>query len=88
MPATAIYPSKFKSALQFLHMPNLSGYLTTQEAADKLGFHVITIRHMLRADKLKGQKVGQMWFVEKQSIEAYLQETAGMEKHDPRRGQK
>lgn len=77
-----IHTTRFKT------MPDLTGYLTTQETASRLGFHVITIRHLLRAKKLSGQKVGQMWFVSRDSVEKYIKDTEGMEKHDPRRSPK
>ena len=67
-------------------MPDLTNYMTTQEAADKLGYHVIHVRNMLREKKLEGKKVGNMWFVYTPSVDEYLRRTAGMEKHDPRRG--
>ncbi len=67
-------------------MPNLADYLTTQEAATKLGFHVDHIRRMLRTGDLVGLKVGQMWFVSKASIDKYRKATEGMDKYDPRRG--
>jgi excisionase family DNA binding protein len=44
-------------------MPDLPGYLTTQEAADKLQFHVNHYRKMIREGDLQGVKVGTMWFV-------------------------
>ena len=68
-------------------MPDLANYMTTNEAADALGYHVIYVRQMLRDEKIKGQKVGNMWFVYKPSVKEFLEKTAGMEKHDPRRGQ-
>lgn len=67
-------------------MPDLSDYLTTEEAAGRLGFHVDHIRRMLRQGDLTGKKVGQMWFVAKASIEKYQKATSGMGKFDPRRG--
>jgi excisionase family DNA binding protein len=67
-------------------MPDLTDYMTTQEAADKLGYHVDHVRRMLREGDLLGQKVGYMWFVSNQSVTEYLEKTAGLEKFDPRRG--
>ncbi len=67
-------------------MPDLADYMTTQEAAEKLGYHVVHVRRMIREGDLKGQKVGNMWFVHTPSVEEYLEKTAGLEKFDPRRG--
>lgn len=66
-------------------MPDLANYVTTQEAAVLLGYHVEHVRRMLREGDLKGRKVGYMWFVTKDSVEKYRKDTAGMEKFDPRR---
>jgi len=67
-------------------MPDIADYMTTQEAAKKLGFHIAHIRRMLREEDLEGLKVGQTWLVSKKSVEKYLKDTAGMDKRDPRRG--
>lgn len=67
-------------------MPDLTDYLTTEEAAKALGFHIVHIRRMLREKDLEGKKVGQMWFVRKQSVSDYKKRTEGLEKFDPRRG--
>jgi excisionase family DNA binding protein len=67
-------------------MPDLTNYMTTQEAADRLRYHVEHVRRMLREGDLQGQKVGYMWFVSKQSLDDYLAKTAGLEKFDPWRG--
>ena len=67
-------------------MPDLADYMTTQEAANKLGYHVEHVRRMLREGDLKGLKVGNMWFVHKPSVDRYIQANAGLDKYDPRRG--
>ena len=67
-------------------MPDLTDYVTTQEAAEQLGYHIVHVRRMLREGDLQGQKVGYMWFIAKKSIDQYIEKTAGMEKFDPRRG--
>lgn len=67
-------------------MPDLKDYITAHEAAKVLGFHVISVRQMLRDKKIEGEKVGRTWLVNKQSLKRYQAITAGMEKHDPRRG--
>ena len=68
-------------------MPDLKDYITAQEAAKVLGYHVISVRQMPRANKITGLKVGRTWLVSKDSLKKYQTLTAGMEKHDPRRGQ-
>lgn len=75
-----------KHKLGKTRMPDLADYMTTEEAAQALAFHVEHIRRMRRQGKLTGKKVGAMWFISKQSVEEYKRETQGMEKFDPRRG--
>ncbi len=41
-------------------MPDLAGYITTQEAAQKLGYHIIYVRRMVRKGKLQGQHAGRV----------------------------
>jgi excisionase family DNA binding protein len=66
-------------------MPRTEDYLTVAETADKLGFHPVSIRRMIKDGRLKAIKVGYATMVSKESIEAYQKETAGMERNDPRR---
>lgn len=66
-------------------MPDLAEFYTTQEAAEKLGFHVKTIPMMLRNKTLDGVKFGRAWLVSKKSVKDYLEKTKGMSKNDPRR---
>ena len=67
-------------------MPDLTEYMTTQDAARILGYHVASIRNMLRTGDLLGIKWRREWLVSKESVEKYRSNTAGMEKFDPRRG--
>ena len=67
-------------------MPDLTDYMTTQEAAEMLEYHIVHVRRMLREGDLKGQKVGNMWFVYQPSVKEYIEKNAGLEKFDPRRG--
>ena len=66
-------------------MPDIAEFYTTQEAAEKLGFHVKTIPMMLRNKTLDGVKFGRAWLVSKKSVKEYLKKTDGMSKNDPRR---
>ena len=66
-------------------MPDLADYLTTQEAAKKLGFHANSISRMAREGKLEFIRVGRAILVSRKSIEKYLEATDGMDKRDPRR---
>lgn len=67
-------------------MPDIAEFMTTEEAAKKLGFHVIYIRRMVREGKLKGMKVGPTWLISRRSVDEYKQKNEGLDKFDPRRG--
>ncbi len=66
-------------------MPDLNEFMTTQEAADKLGYHVKSIPKMVRDKILTGVRFGRAWLVSRKSVDEYLQKTKGMSKTDPRR---
>jgi excisionase family DNA binding protein len=66
-------------------MPDLSEYIETSQAAEKLHFHVEHVRRMMREGSLLGIKIGRTWLVQKKSLDEYLAKTASMSKHDPRR---
>jgi excisionase family DNA binding protein len=66
-------------------MPDLTEFMTTQEASEKLGFHVKTIPMMLRNKTLQGVRFGRAWLVSRKSVDEYLKKTSGMSKNDPRR---
>ncbi|MCC6568921.1 MAG: excisionase family DNA-binding protein [Anaerolineales bacterium] len=66
-------------------MPDLAEFMTTQEAAKALGFHVKTIPMMVRNKTLEGIRFGRAWLVSRKSVQEYLKKTKGMSKNDPRR---
>ena len=69
-------------------MPDLAEFMTTQEAAQALGFHLASIQRMIKAGKLEGQRMGgKIWLVSRKSVEEYKKQSEGMSKRDPRRGQ-
>ena len=69
-------------------MPDLSEFLTTREAAKKLGFNMRSIPSMMKDKELDGIRLGRMWLVSKKSVDDYLKKTKGMSKNDPRRKQR
>jgi excisionase family DNA binding protein len=83
--STDQFQSKSKTDL---NMPDLKEFMTTKEAAEKLGFHVKTIPMMLRNQTLDGVRFGRSWLVSKKSVKQYLDKTKGMSKNDPRRKQR
>ena len=68
-----------------LPMPDLSEFMTTHEAAEKLGFSVVSVRNMVYQKKLDGIRFGRSLLIPKKAVKEYLEKTRGMSKHDPRR---
>lgn len=66
-------------------MPDLAEFMTTQEAANKLGFNVRSIPYMIKSKTLEGIRFGRTWLVAKKSVDEYRKKTHGMSKNDPRR---
>jgi len=64
-------------------MPDLTNYVTTEEAALELGFHVNHIRRMVRRGDLKIQRVGRMIFISLESLKEYKDKTKDFDKHSP-----
>ena len=62
-----------------LSMPDLEEFMTTKEAADKLGYHVKSIPKMLRDNILDGERFGHAWLVSRKwgdnKMEADIQNT-------------
>ena len=51
----------------------INQHVTVQAAADVTGYNIQYLRRMLRSGKLRGIKIGQLWLIEMQSLETYLQ---------------
>ncbi len=52
-------------------MDALSDYVTTAEAAARLGMWVKSVRNLIKSGRLHGIKVGRDWLVKKSSIAQY-----------------
>lgn len=61
-------------------------YITTEEAAEILGYHIERIREMARAGILHADKKGRTWWVYRDSVVTYKEAVRGKSKHDPTRG--
>jgi excisionase family DNA binding protein len=66
-------------------MPDLNEFISTEEAAEKLGYHVEHIRRMMREGSIQGLKIGRTWLVRREALDSFMKRTAKMAKHDPRR---
>ena len=47
-------------------------HITVQAAAEVTGYNIQYLRRILRSGALKGCKIGQMWLIEMEALEAYL----------------
>jgi hypothetical protein len=56
-------------AVDWASMPD---WITAEEAAELSGYHVNYIRRLMRAHKVNGRKAGLMWWVDRDSMRAYL----------------
>ena len=72
-------------------IPSLEGILldkviTVKAAAEATGYSVQYLRRLLRAGKLDGIKIGQVWLINTASLEAYLRirHIAQDRRHGPR----
>ncbi len=50
-------------------MPDLTEYIETSEAAEKLHYYVEHVHRMMREGSLKGIKIGRTWLVQRKSLE-------------------
>jgi excisionase family DNA binding protein len=62
----------------------LDRFLSVQAAAEISGYNVQYLRRMLRAGKLEGIKIGQVWLISLTSFENYIQHA--MKTNDKRFG--
>jgi excisionase family DNA binding protein len=65
---------------------NPTEWITTAEAAEMTGYHVKYVRRLVREGKIEGAKRGRDWWVDKASVEKYIDQMKklGTSKHDPR----
>lgn len=66
-------------------MPDITEFYTTQEAANKLGYTVASVRQMVFKKKLESTRFGRSILIPKKAVDDYLEKTKGMSKNDPRR---
>ena len=69
-------------------MPDLESFYTTDQAAEKLGFTVESVRQMVFKKKLESIRFGRSILIPKKAVKEYMDKTRGMSKNDPRRSLK
>jgi excisionase family DNA binding protein len=73
---------------QSITMPDLTEFMTTEEAAKVLGYSVASVRQMVFKKKLESIRFGRSILIPKKAIKEYAEKTKGMSKNDPRRSLK
>ena len=68
-------------------IPDLNEFISTEEAAEKLNYHVEHVRRMMREGSIEGVKIGRTWLVRRTALDRFMKRTAKMAKHDPSRNQ-
>jgi excisionase family DNA binding protein len=51
----------------------INQHITVQAAAEATGYNIQYLRRMLRSGALKGVKIGQMWLIDMEALETYLE---------------
>ena len=65
----------------------MADWITTTEAAQLTGYHPKHIRRLILTGRVKGQKFGQAWQVDRASLFAYVHTTEKLgEKRGPKTG--
>jgi excisionase family DNA binding protein len=74
------------SSQQFHTCILVNRHITVQAAAEVTGYNIQYLRRILRSGALKGCKIGQMWLIEIDALEAYLKhiETTSDRRFGPR----
>ena len=58
-------------------------YLTVEEVSDTLGFHVNSVRRIIRNGKLHADKKSGVWLIPREAMKEYQKTLEGRSKHDP-----
>jgi excisionase family DNA binding protein len=69
------------------NMPDLSEFMTSEEAAQVLGFTVQSVRNMVYKKLLPCERFGRALLIPRKAVLDYKAKTQGMSKNDPRRKQ-
>ena len=51
----------------------INQHITVQAAAEATGYNIQYLRRMLRSGALKGVKIGQMWLIDIDTLNTYLE---------------
>ena len=62
-----------QSLSQFLTSQVIDNHITVKTASEITGYNIQYLRRLLRSGRLGGIKIGQIWLIEMESLETYLQ---------------
>ena len=64
----------------------IDNHITVYTAAEVTGYNIQYLRRLLRSGAMKGVKIGQMWLIDMEALEAYLKhvESASDRRFGPR----
>lgn len=57
-------------------------YLTTQEAADRLGLSKRQVQTLIKRGQLPAERVGHIWLLKPEDVETFQRRPVGRPKHD------
>jgi excisionase family DNA binding protein len=66
-------------------MPDLNEFISTEEASEKLKYHVEHVGRMMQEGSIEGVKISRTWLVKRTVLDGFMKRTSKMAKHDPRR---
>jgi excisionase family DNA binding protein len=79
-------PDKFPRIFEAcISMPDLSDFLTTEQAARELGYTTQSVRNMVYRHALPAEKFGRSLLIPKKAILEYKKKNAGLPKNSPLR---
>jgi excisionase family DNA binding protein len=61
-------------------MPEMSKFISTQEAANLLGISPVRVRQLIEAGRLPAQKVGRDWIIEETALATVAERPNGWPK--------
>jgi len=68
--------TELDDAFQAMQKPKESDWVAMQDVVKQLPVCDKTIRRMIKDGELNGKQIGKLWFVKKESLEAYLKDTS------------
>jgi excisionase family DNA binding protein len=64
----------------------MATWITTAQAVELSGYNAQYMRWLIRDKRIKAQKFGQLWQVDKQSLLAYMRQADKVKAQDKRHG--